>query len=285
MSGPASAGRDADFLFHASSYGARPQGVVPRIPSAKLKSVAVAALYDIHGNLPALRAILEELQSLPIDAIVVGGDVLPGPMPRECIDLLLESDWPIQFLCGNGDRAALDAREGRNLEGIAERYQPWIEWSAAQLEPHHVEALRAWPATIDLELPRQGTTLFCHATPRNDTEVFLKTTPEDVLIPLFAPVSANLVVCGHTHMPFDRRIGGKRVVNPGSVGSPYGAPGAHWLLIGAELEWHGTAYDFEAARALIEASDFPGAMDFGREVLHPRPEAEMLELLGRIALT
>jgi predicted phosphodiesterase len=83
--------------------------------------------------------------------------------------------------------------------------------------------------------------LYCHATPRNDVDVFTVRTPEEQIAALFADVDADIVVCGHTHMQFDRTIAGKRVLNSGSVGMPYeDAPGAYWTL---DLEHRRTAYD------------------------------------------
>jgi predicted phosphodiesterase len=82
--------------------------------------------------------------------------------------------------------------------------------------------------------------LFCHATPRNDVDIFTERTPEARLVEIFADVDADVVVCGHTHTQFERTIAGKRVVNSGSVGMPYEeAPGAYWLL---DLEPQHTDY-------------------------------------------
>ena len=79
--------------------------------------------------------------------------------------------------------------------------------------------------------------LFCHATPQNDVDVFTERTPEERVAPCFAGVDADLVVCGHTHMQFDRTIAGVRVVNAGSVGMAYEeAPGAYWALLGPDVE-------------------------------------------------
>ena len=93
----------------------------------------IAALYDIHGNLPALEAVLAEVRKLAVDAVVVGGDVLPGPMSRECLELIGASGIPTQFIHGNGESAAIESLRGGTLESVPEAFRPWIQWSAATL--------------------------------------------------------------------------------------------------------------------------------------------------------
>ena len=124
--------------------------------------------------------------------------------------------------------------------------------------------------------------LFCHATPRSDTEIFTSLTPDDRLLPAFAGIDAALAVCGHTHMPFDRTVGGVRVVNAGSVGMPFGLPGADWLLLGPGVEPRHTDYDLEAAAARVRATAYPQAEEFAaRSVLRPPSEDEALALFAR----
>src|SRR5690242_1869961 len=190
----------------------------------------VAALYDIHGNLPALEAVLEELRRDEVDQIVVGGDVLPGPMPGECIARLLQLHVPTSFILGNGEVAALAEVAGEN-SGVPDQFRPAIRWSGEQLDPDQRRLIAAWPKTLRLQIPNLDGVLFCHATPRNENEIFTKLTPEAKLIPVFAGVDASVVVCGHTHVQFDRKVGNIRVVNAGSIGMPFGQPGAYWLLL------------------------------------------------------
>jgi len=247
--------------------------------------VRIAALYDIHGNLPALEAVLDEIRREKIDRIVVGGDVVPGPLPRETIALLRGLDIPAQFIRGNGDREIVSWRRGVESEAIPEPYRDMMRWVARQLTDEDEHWLASWPATLRLEIPGLGKVLFCHATPHNDTDVFTKLTPEDRLLPVFADVGANVVVCGHTHMQFDRTIGGVRVVNAGSVGMPYAEPGAHWLLLGPNVQSRHTAYDFAKAAETIRATSYPRAADFAaNNILRPPPEAKMLEAFTKLGL-
>jgi predicted phosphodiesterase len=127
-----------------------------------------------------------------------------------------------------------------------------------------------------------GSVLFCHATPNNDVDVFTRLTPETQLLPIFEAVDADLVVCGHTHMQFDRKVGRIRVVNAGSVGMPFGNPGAYWLLLGPGVELRHTNYDLEAAAQKIRETKYPGAIDFAdRNVLNPPSEEAMLKAYTR----
>jgi hypothetical protein len=152
-----------------------------------------------------------------------------------------------------------------------------MRWAARQLGPEHARALAGWPATYRADVSGLGRVLLCHATPQSDTELFTRVTPEECLIPVFADLDAAVVVCGHTHMQFDRAIGKLRVVNAGSVGMPYGEPGAYWLLLGPALEFRRTPYDRERAAARILATDYPQAADFAaNNVLQPASEAEAL---------
>jgi predicted phosphodiesterase len=237
-----------------------------------------AALFDIHGNLPALEATLADVRAAGVDLLVVGGDVLPGPMPAECLDLLDTVAVPVLYVRGNGERETLAAADGQELATVPPLYRPAVQWGATQLDARRVAELRTWPLILEVAVAGLGTVLICHATPRSDSEIVTRLTPEDRIAPAFEGVTAPLVICGHTHMAFDRRIGDVRVVNAGSVGMPFGQPGAHWLLID-ERGPHAqhTAYDLEAAAARIRATTYPGAEEFAANyVLRPPSEESML---------
>jgi len=245
----------------------------------------VAAVYDIHGNLPALEAVLRDVRQAGVDRVVVGGDVVPGPMPREAIACLRDLEVPVHFLRGNGDRAVLAERTGTASSEVPEPYREVMRWVARQLGPEDERLLAGWPATLRFDIPGLGDVLFCHATPRNDIEIFTRLTPDDRLLPIFDGHGASVVVCGHTHMQFDRTVGGVRVVNAGSVGMPFGEPGAYWLLLGPDVELRHTRYDLESAAARIRATAYPEADDYaGRNVLQPPAEGEMLERFTRVEL-
>ena len=240
--------------------------------------MSVAALYDVHGNLPALEAVLAEAREVGADRVVIGGDVVPGPMPRETLALLRGVDLPVDCIRGNGENAVLALRRGEPISAVPAAHHEVVRWCADQLDDAAVAWLEAWPATLRMSIGGLGDVLFCHATPRSDTEIFTRLTPEDRLRPLFEGVDAALVVCGHTHMPFDRTIGATRVVNAGSVGMPFGEPGAYWLLLGPGVHPRHTAYDRGAAATCIRATRYPQAEAFATgNVLNPPAEAAMLE--------
>jgi putative phosphoesterase len=206
--------------------------------------VRVAALYDIHGNLPALEAVLTDIDAAGVREIVCGGDIVAGPLPSECLALLRERGT--QFIKGNADRLVLDPPD------------PLDQFAHERLRPHELDEVARWPANITVEIDQLGRVLFCHATPRSDEEIVSAGTPEEVAADALAGVSAEIVVCGHTHQQYDRTVGDVRLVNAGSVGLPYeGRPGAYWALLGPEVDLRRTEYDVASAVDVLEATGFP----------------------------
>jgi Icc-related predicted phosphoesterase len=238
--------------------------------------------------------VLEEVRRSDVDLIVVGGDVLPGPMPRETMARLLNLDVPVRFIHGNGELGILaQLRARRTGEAVTywgttsgkplpEPLQEIVRWSAWQVEDYE-QLLETWPKTVRLECDGRGDILFCHATPESETDAFTRTTPEDRLIPLFSRARAPLVVCGHTHIQFDRMIGTTRVVNAGSVGMPFGRPGADWLLLGPHVELRHTSYDLESAAEEIRRTGYPQAAECAAQLLEPPSEASILETFTNIS--
>ena len=221
----------------------------------------VAALADIHGNLPAVEAVLADLARETVDLILVCGDVASGPLPVETLDLL--GALPrARFVRGNADRSLVTAFDGGQLSSWP---GPAADWCASQLSREHRDFLASFSETIPVSVNGLGRVLFCHGSPRSDAEMMTMETPEERLRELLDGVDADVVVCGHTHMPFERLVGRVRVVNPGSVGMPYGNPGAFWALLGPGVEFRRTDYDREAAAARIRKSSWPGAEEFARE--------------------
>jgi predicted phosphodiesterase len=246
----------------------------------------VAALYDIHGNLPALDAVLNDIRRIGVDRIVVGGDVLPGPMPHETMARLLELSILTQFIYGNGDRAMLAQLQATSPSDVTywgtasgtplpERFGEMFRWTAQQVRQYQ-DVLASWPLTTAIEIDGLGKVLFCHATPRNEVEIFTRLTPEERLLPVFAGVDASVVVCGHTHMQFDRTVGQLRVVNAGSVGMPFGTTGADWLLLGPGIELRKTVYDLNAAAERFRHTEYPMVEEMAvRYILNPPAENDL----------
>jgi putative phosphoesterase len=224
--------------------------------------VRVAALSDIHGNLPALEAVLSDVEREGVDAIIVAGDTVPGPWPVEVFELL--RDVGARIVRGNADRLVLERDDGH-----------LGAWSAERLGAERLAAVAEWPLTLGLDADGLGEALVCHATPYSDDPIYTRITPDDALIDLLGPVGAEIVVCGHTHMQYDRRLSsGLRVVNPGSIGLPYeGRRGAFWALLGPDVEFRFTAYDVEAAVRAIRALGAPVEEKLIEELLDP-PDAD-----------
>ena len=223
-----------------------------------MRAMRVAALYDIHANLPALEAVLGEVRDEEVDHVLIGGDVVPGPMPRETLDLLVGLDTPTHFICGNGELAVLAQVEPGDPDAVTywgtasgeplpEPQREVLRWTASKLLAEHLALLEGWPNMHELEVAGVGRVLFCHGTPRSETECFTRLTPAESLLDAFEGVTAQLVVCGHTHMQFDRSLGHVRVVNAGSVGLPFGRTGADWLLLGPGVQFRHTEFDLETA--------------------------------------
>jgi predicted phosphodiesterase len=209
-------------------------------------------------------------------------------MPRETLALLDEIEVPVEWIRGNCELAVLaqmavaDAgsaaywgtASGRPL---TEPYRSQMRWAAEQVLDRRA-MLASWPRSVRLEIEGLGPVFFCHSTPQDEVDIFTRRTAEERLRPLFEGTGASVIVCGHTHMQFDRRVGGIRVVNAGSVGAPFGSPGAYWALLGPGVELRRTRYDLDRAVERIRATAYPDVEGAVHELLHPPSEAEMLEV-------
>ena len=249
------------------------------------ESMRIAALYDIHGNLSALQSVLRDVETVGVDRIVVGGDVIPGPQPLESLSTLMNLSIPTDFIRGNGEREVFATLQGNASDKVPEPYRKAMEWVGQQFDLEQLQWMNDWPTTVQHSIDGLGEVEFCHATPQNDVDLFTRLTPTECLLPIFRETSSDIVVCGHTHMQFQRVVGRTVVANAGSVGMPFGKPGAFWLLLGPELEFRNSDYDRTAASAQICETNYPMRDDFAeRNVLAVPDEAEMLELFERNAV-
>ena len=202
----------------------------------------VAALYDAHGNLPALEAVLAEVEREKVDEIVFGGDLFLGPLPAETAALVRSVD--ARFVRGNCDR------------------EP-DEWTRSKLDQETIAWSQSWSLTVELD-----GVLYCHATPQSDEPILTDASPRERFEEALEGVEARLVVAGHTHMQFSR----DRWSNAGSVGMPYeDEVAAFWALVSEQVEFRRTQFDVERASAEILASGWPSAESFVAENLRMAP--------------
>ena len=250
------------------------------------KASRVAAIYDIHGNLPALEAVLADFESVDPDLIVVGGDVVAGPMPAEVLDRLAALGESVCFVRGNADRevvAAYDDGPYADTIDVADPAERVAAYAASKIDHEHRNLLASFAERLILEVEGLGQVLFCHGSPRSDEEIVTAATTEGRLREILAGVDQDLVVCGHTHAQFDRHVGAKQVINAGSVGMPYqGKPvGAFWLLLAADsVSLRRSDYDLDQGVERIRATGYPEAEDMAEILLEPpNPErvADFLE--------
>jgi putative phosphoesterase len=193
----------------------------------------VAALYDVHGNMPALLAVLQEIAFERVDRIVFGGDLAAGPFPRDTVEHAGNLPNAV-FVRGNTERYVIDTAEGRR-----EPASITDEWMVGQLGPQHLDFLRTFEPSVSLD-----GVLYVHSTPGDDEVLYTRATPDERLRALLGGVDERVVVVGHTHMQFDRTVDGLRVVNAGSVGMPKDSVDASWaLVVDGEPELRRTAYD------------------------------------------
>ena len=225
--------------------------------------IRVAALADIHGNIHALDAVLSDPRCRAADLVVVLGDVIAGPFPAETFDRLAALEGRAKSLRGNADRLVLD-----DATDVS-------RWRRERLGAVRLAAVRAWPLTFTVDVDGLGSIRCCHATPTSDEAFITSITPSRIVASALAGTSEQVVVGGHTHVQFDRRVDGYRFVNVGSVGWPYeGRRGAFWALLGPDVELIRTEYDVGKAADAIRASGHPGS-DRVSELLHPPSPEEM----------
>jgi predicted phosphodiesterase len=242
----------------------------------------VVVLSDIHGVLPALEAVLAEPDVRSADRIVLTGDLAAGPQPVETLDLLVSLGDRVTWVRGNADRELVSGARGEAVDFP----DPISPWAAAQLRPDQVELLAGLPLTAELDVAGLGRTVFCHATPRDDQEVVLVDSSLDRWAEVFGTLSEDVVavVCGHSHMPFLRLAHRRTVINPGSVGMPYGGAGAHWVLLGGDVRvsLRRTGFDPDAACARIAAeSRYPDAAAWADYFVRSRAsDADALRVFG-----
>ena len=195
--------------------------------------------------------MLAELDREPVDAIVVAGDVVAGPLVRESLELLAARPEPTTWIAGNSERETLAAYDGEPTADDAPGRA--AAWSARALDQGWRAELGSWPIAASLDGVR-----FCQGSPRRDDEILTRGTPDEVLAEALSGAGERLVVGGHTHQQIVRALpDGPTYANAGSIGLPYeGRPGAFWMIVDEGVpERRETSYDLDAA---VVQLDVPG---------------------------
>jgi putative phosphoesterase len=238
--------------------------------------VNVLALYDIHGNLDALEAVLADPRAAEPDLVLVGGDVVPGAFCAPVLDRLAQ--LPTRWVRGNGERevaAALDTPPADDPAGIT---------SAASAEElgERARALGDLPLTVEVD-----GVLYCHATPSSDEEILTRISPPEAYEAALQGVTHSVVVAGHTHQQDDRAVGGIRFLNAGSVGMPYEGDGAaRWLWIAdGTPRAYSTAYDAEAAGRRILEAGWPDERSINASLIEPLAPLEITNFFEERAVS
>lgn len=234
----------------------------------------VAALADVHGNAPALEAVLAEVANEEVDAIVFCGDLTWGPLPRETLELVDAISVPAHFVRGNADRSVGIALEGRGL------------WMADQHDDRARAFLQSFADHVTVDVDGLGPTRFVHGSPRSDEECVTERTPVERVREFTAGVDERVVVTAHVHVSYDRLVDDVRLLSPGSVGMPYeDGPGAYWALLGPEVEQRRTEYDLERAIELYRASGLPDVEQIVDITVSPPGREEVIAHAERVVFS
>jgi predicted phosphodiesterase len=230
------------------------------------RAINVLALYDIHGNIDALDAVLADPRASDPDVVVVGGDAVPGAFARATLDCLEALSAPVRWVRGNGEREVAESVGGpaRPDEDVPGRT---AVITAAEIGDERALALGELPLTLELD-----GVLFCHASPRCDEEMLTRLSSPARWADALEGVDAALVVAGHTHQQDDRVVvGGVRFVNAGSVGQPYEGDGAaFWLWVADGVpQLRRTAYDAAGAGTRILAAGWPDEESVEAALIEP----------------
>ena len=224
----------------------------------------LAVFGNIHGNLPAFEALLNDIQAQSPDSLLCLGDVAAdGAWPRECIQLLASLNCPM--VLGNADEDMLRPQPFQT-RGFPDEQKicDLAKWGREQLTGAELELLRGYRDTV--ELP--GLLAF-HGSPQSCRESIGATTPEERLAELRAKFAKQAIwIGGHTHAPLLRNLAGWRLLNPGSVGLAYEKRGERYLNISRaeylilerdEVQFRRVAYDVKAVQAWIREQKMPHA--------------------------
>jgi len=247
---------------------------MPRIniPRSNLHK-RVAVISDVHGNVPALSAVLADIAGSNVDLIVSCGDLTWGAEPDHTAAMVREAGAVL--VRGNACRAALELAAGTRQPGRETEH-----WMLAHHGPETIALLESSVFTTVVEVEGLGEVRFCHGSPRKDVEVVTPGTPEERIRELSAGIEEKILVTGHTHLQFDRIVGGIRSINAGSVGLPYhlGSPGtAYWAVLDADgVHLRQSSYDVDEAIRAYHDNGHPLAGKLAQMLTEPPTPDEII---------
>ena len=229
---------------------------------------SLAVLSDLHGNLPALEAVLADLAAFGVDQVIVAGDVINwGPFSAQVTARVVESGWAV--IRGNNEFYLTDYGTPRAPAAWSDAgVWPLLPWLQRQLAGRCATLIAGWPDSLSLRFPDAPPIRVVHGSPRSNTEGIYGDWPASAVAAMLAGVEETIVISGHTHQALDRQIPGRpdggswRVLNPGTVGAPLGgrAVSSYLLLEGQADGWTAAVrelpFDTEPILREFERQDF-----------------------------
>jgi predicted phosphodiesterase len=232
--------------------------------------VRIAVVSDPHGNLAALRAVVDDVRSRGVDEVLLGGDLAQGGRgPAEVLDLVAELGWPA--VLGNADLAVLEIAADQPLsspEGADETLRRGLSWTADRLRPEHLAYLRGLPRSI-----ARGDFVLVHATPWSVEDVVLPDSPEPLARRMLAEAGAAVLAYGHIHHAYQRRLPEGLLASVGALsGSNDRDPRPAYTIFTLDpeprAEVHRVAYDAAAESAALLASGYPVRPGRAAQLVH-----------------
>lgn len=191
----------------------------------------LAILSDIHGNLPALEAVLKDMAQYRVDQVIVAGDSILGPFSEQVVEYIVEKSWMV--IQGNYESYLLNYDNPRTITEWGNTFEyPIPAWLNHLMSVSMKAVIALWPDVLHLKYQDALPLLISHGSPRNKWESIYPTLSDGEIEAIFASVDENIVITGHTHLILDRRVNRWHIYNPGSVGAPLdGLMAASYILL------------------------------------------------------
>jgi predicted phosphodiesterase len=227
----------------------------------------LAVLADIHGNLPALEAVLADMAAWSVDQVVIAGDSIHwGPFSAAVVERVRAEGWAV--IRGNHEFYLLDYNTPRAPAAWSDRSQ-WgaLAWLRAQLDARQRRLIATWPDTLSLVFDDAPPVRVVHGSPLDHRDGLYPTDSDASMAARLAGAVETTVIAAHTHLAMERRAGGWHILNPGSVGVPFhGRHEASYLILDGDTDgWRATFRQmaFDPAPILAEFARQEAALSWG----------------------